>query len=95
MENKEEVKVPVVNKISRNDFRHMVSKERMLNGKAFEDCSRMELFEMIMSLAKTVGTLTRQQKEQENKKLKNRIRQFWLKITGKSNTEASTQQKTQ
>lgn len=47
-------------KLTRRQFREIVNKETMMNGKAFEDCTRMELFEMYLSLLKNVGILHRQ-----------------------------------
>lgn len=66
-------------KISKNDFRLMVNKEKMLNGKSFENCSRLELFEMIMSLAKAVGEQSRTITKMEADKPLNRIKAFFKK----------------
>ena len=77
--------------MSRNDFRLMVAKEKMLNGKNFEDCTRMELFEMLMSLIKQIREMHIEKKKAEDAKLKNRIKSWWknlkAKITAKSRTK--------
>lgn len=77
--------------MSRNDFRLMVAKEKMLNGKNFEDCTRMELFEMLMSLIKQIREMHIEKKKAEDAKLKNRIKAWWknlkAKITAKSRTK--------
>lgn len=77
--------------MSRNDFRLMVAKEKMLNGKNFEDCTRMELFEMLMSLIKQIREMHIEKKKSEDAKLKNRIKSWWknlkAKITAKSRTK--------
>lgn len=52
-------------KISKSELRKMIAKEPMLNGKAFEKCSRFELFEMIVALARQVGVLTKEKTERE------------------------------
>ena len=79
--------------MSRNDFRLMVAKEKMLNGKNFEDCTRMELFEMLMSLIKQIREMHIEKKKAEDAKLKNRIKAWWknlkAKITAKSRTKQS------
>lgn len=72
--------IPVQNTVSKNVFREMISKEKMLNGKSFESCSRMELFEMVMSLAKQVGVLHRQI---EDNKFKNKVKRLYLKVKQK------------
>ena len=77
--------------MSRNDFRLMVAKEKMLNGKNFEDCTRMELFEMLMSLIKQIREMHIEKKKAEDAKLKSRIKAWWknlkAKITAKSRTK--------
>ena len=77
--------------MSRNDFRLMVAKEKMLNGKNFENCTRMELFEMLMSLIKQIREMHIEKKKAEDAKLKNRIKSWWknlkAKITAKSRTK--------
>ncbi len=77
--------------MSRNDFRLIVAKEKMLNGKNFEDCTRMELFEMLMSLIKQIREMHIEKKKAEDAKLKNRIKAWWknlkAKITAKSRTK--------
>ena len=79
--------------MSRNDFRLMVAKEKMLNGKNFEDCTRMELFEMLMSLIKQIRELHIEKRNAEDAKLKNRIKSWWknlkVKITAKLRTKQS------
>ena len=62
----------VENKISKDDFRKMMGKEQMLNGKAFESCSRTELLDMILSMGKAIKTLNTEANELkvENEKLK-------------------------
>ena len=67
--------------MTRNEFRELMAKERMLNGKAFEDCTRMELFEMIMSLLKQLADKHRADKAKEDAKLKNRIKRWFAKLT--------------
>ena len=62
----------VENKITKGDFRKMMAKEQMLNGKAFESCSRTELLDMILSLGKAVNQLTTElnkykEKDNQNK----------------------------
>ena len=44
-------------RISKGDFRKIMQKEVMLNGKTFENCSRFELFEMLMSTSKVIYNL--------------------------------------
>jgi hypothetical protein len=46
-------------KISKKEFRERLLKEKMLNGKTFEQCSRMDLFMMLASALRQVGILTR------------------------------------
>ena len=46
-------------KITKRDFRAMMNKEPMLNGKRFEECTRLELFEMYLSLIKNVRELVK------------------------------------
>ena len=79
--------------MSRNDFRLMVAKEKMLNGKNFEDCTRMELFEMLMSLIKQIREMHIEKRNTEEKKKKNRIKSWWknlkVKITAKLRTKQS------
>ena len=79
--------------MSRNDFRLMVAKEKMLNGKNFEDCTRMELFEMLMSLIKQIREMHIEKRNTEDAKLKNRIKSWWknlkVKITAKLRTKQS------
>lgn len=63
----------VENKISKGDFRKMMAKEKMLNGKAFEDCSRMELLYMILSLGKAVNQLTTELNKYKEKDNQNKV----------------------
>lgn len=70
-------------KVSRNDFRLMVNKERMLNGKPFEQCSRLELFEMIMSFARVVGDQNRKIAKLEADKPLNKIKAFFKNLKSK------------
>lgn len=55
-------------KLTKNQFRAIANKETMINGKAFEDCSRWELFEIIMSLLRNIGNLYK-----ENAALKQKL----------------------
>jgi hypothetical protein len=78
--------------MSRNDFRLMVAKEKMLNGKNFEDCTRMELFEMLMSLIKQIREMHIEKKKAEDAKLKNRIKAWWKNLKAKITAKLKTKQ---
>lgn len=78
--------------MSRNDFRLVVAKEKMLNGKNFEDCTRMELFEMLMSLIKQIREMHIEKKKAEDAKLKNRIKAWWKNLKAKITAKLKTKQ---
>lgn len=61
----------------------MIENERMLNGKRFGDCSRMELFDMLMSMIKQVRDLHMENTKLKNDTLKNRVVGWFKGIVSK------------
>lgn len=70
---------PQQQKVSRDEFREAIKGRYMINQKTFEQCSRVDLFEIIVALERAIKMQNEKIKKQEARFLKNRIKALFEK----------------
>lgn len=74
--------------MSKNEVREMIKSRMMPNGKTFENCSRIELYDMLMQAIQFINKQHNENIQREQKTLIYKIKRFFkIKPNATNNTK--------